>query len=217
MKRAPWTVLLAAAALLLAGCTINAPQRTAPAIYDLGEPSAGRVSARAVPISAILLIPPVGAPPWLESTGITYRLAYESPRRLHAYSGSRWAATPATLLTEELRSRFTGVASGVVSAVDGTQAEYVLRVYLEDYTQTFEAADRARVTVRARATLVEAAARRVVAQHTFDIGREAAPDAAGAASALAGTTDELVENLLDWVAQNLKNTGASSTAKRSAR
>jgi cholesterol transport system auxiliary component len=199
-------------ALLLSACAINAPVREAPALYDLGEDGTGRERARSIP--GTLLIPPVGSPSWLETSGIVYRLNYDDPKRLRAYSNSRWAASPAMLLTEELRSRFAGPAEGVVSATDGAHADHVLRLYLEDYTQSFDRPEASRVGIRARATLVDTSSRNVVAQKTFQIDREAPPNAAGAASALARGTDELVQNLLDWVAQNLNNKGVASTARR---
>lgn len=214
--RRPGRVALLASLTLLAACTINAPARVAPALYGIGETpaAAGRERPR---IAGTLMIPSVAAPAWLDTTGIVYRLGYEQANRLRAYNESRWVATPATLLTEALRSRFAGPVERVVSGVDGANADDVLRVELEDYTQTFSAPGRSHVNVRARATLVDRGTREIVAQRTFSVEREAAPNAEGAASALAASSTDLIENLLDWVAQNLKNSGAASTAKRSAR
>jgi len=203
------------AAVALPACTINAPAREAPALYDLGPRAAAGRRDRRIP--GTLLIPAVASPAWLETTGIVYRLNYDDPNRLRAYNTARWVSTPAMLLTEELRSRFAGPVDQVVGAVDGTQADYVLRVDLEDYTQSFDAPDRSRVALRVRATLVDRRTRAVMAQHAFTAGRAAEPNAAGAADALADCAGEMIENMLDWVAQNLKNSGAPSTADRSAR
>lgn len=206
LRRLGWAVWLAWTALLPAACTINAPAREAPALYGLGEhvDHAGRAGT----IPGTLLIPAVRSPAWLETTGIVYRLNYVDPKRLRAYSNSRWVAPPGTLLAEELRSRFAGPAERVVSGADGAHADHVLRIDLEEYTQSFDAPGSSRVTVRARATLVGTATRDIVAQRTFTVERAAPPDAAGAAAVLAQCTAEFIENLLDWVAQNLKNTRA---------
>lgn len=212
-----WPVRLAlvAAAAAPAACTINAPARVAPALYGISEAQAAPRERPSIP--GTLMIPAVAAPAWLDTTGIVYRLGYEEANRLRAYNESRWVATPATLLTEELRSRFAGAVERVVSGVDGARADEVLRIELEDYTQTFSAPGRSKVGLRARATLVDRRTREVVAQRTFSMERDAPPNAAGAAAALAESSAGFIENLLDWVAQNLKNGGAASTAQRSAR
>jgi cholesterol transport system auxiliary component len=207
--------LVAAAVLLLPACTFNAPSREAPALYGLGEHAGHAGQRHSIP--GTLLIPPVGSPAWLETTGIMYRLNYDDPQRLRAYTSSRWVASPAMLLTEELRSRFAGRAERVVSGTDGAQADSVLRVELEEYTQSFDVPEHSRVTLRARATLVDRKSRDIVGQRTFRVEREAAPNAAGAAATLAECSAQFIENLLDWVAENLKNSGAASTAQRSAR
>lgn len=204
-------------ALLAAGCTINTPARRAPAVYDLGEAPKQAMAVAAPAFDGTLLVPPVVAPAALDTTRIGYRYAYDDPRQLRAYADSRWAATPATLMTEALRSRYVGAGLRVVGPVDGAQARRVLRIALEDYVQTFGTPTASRVRVQARATLLDAHARAVIAQETFAIARDAAPDAAGAASALAGATHALIDELLDWTRQNLNNMPLASTADRSPR
>ncbi|MGE5524682.1 MAG: ABC-type transport auxiliary lipoprotein family protein [Rhodospirillaceae bacterium] len=211
----PFSVAAAVSAAAVSACTINAPARDAPALYDFGPHASATRSERRIP--GTLLIAAVTAPAWLDTTGIVYRLNYEDSNRLRAYNESRWVATPAMLLTEALRMRFAGPAEQVVSAADGAQADRVLRVDLEDYTQAFDAPTRSRVAIRARATLVDRRSRAVVAQQTFAATRDAEPNAAGAADALAECAGEVVENVLDWVAQKLKNSAAASTAERSSR
>lgn len=176
----------------------------APAVYDFGDRPSARAGERH--IGAALIVPAVSSPPWLETTRIVYRLNFDDPKRLRAYSDSRWVAAPALLLTEELHSRLATSGEQVVNGPDGARADYVLRVELEDFQQSFDTPDSSRVVARVRATLVDKASRNIVARHTFSAGKNAAPNAAGAASALAESSIQLVENLLDWAAQNLKNT-----------
>jgi cholesterol transport system auxiliary component len=207
--------LLAFCVVAASGCTLNAPARTAPAVYDLGGYRGGDATKTVIPEA--VTIPPVASAPWLESTSMVYRLSYDDANRLRAYSESRWAASPAMLLTEELRSRFASAAERVSTRSDGAEPNIVLRVALEDFTQSFDAAERSRVVVRARASLVDGAARNIVAQHTFRIEHEAQPNAAGAAAAFSRSSAQLVDELLDWAAQNLKNMKTESTARRSVR
>lgn len=197
--------LLAAAVLasaMLAGCTIG-PQTTAPqASYDLGPP---RAHANESPlIRASLALPSVAPPAWLDNQGIIYRLNYQDAARPQAYANSRWSAPPARLLTYRMRSRFAASSAGIVSGDDGTRADYVLRVELEDFSQSFDAVNQSRVSVRARATIVNLADRTLLAQRTFAVERAAAPDAAGAVKALGEAGDALIEDLLAWTAQRLK-------------
>ena len=210
-------VIVAALLLSTVACTINTPARRAQAVYDLGE-----VPVQAPPVAGsvfdgTLLVPPVAATVALDTTRIGYRYAYDDPRQLRAYAESRWAATPATLMTEALRSRYAAAGLRVVGPVDGAQASRVLRVALEEYAQTFATPGASRVRVQVRATLLDARARAVIAQDTFVMTRDAAPDAAGAASALAVTTHALIDALLDWTRQNLNNRALASTADRSPR
>lgn len=203
----PAMAALLVCVLLAASCSLPRQQRVAPQVYDLGQPLADvRERAR---IGVTLLVPVIGAPAWLDTTGITYRLAYEDPTRVRAYANSRWVDTPALLLTQQLRSRLAASASRVVDPGDGARADYALRVELEDFTQTFDAPDKSRVRPLIRAILVDLATRNVVAQATFRTQRPAPPNASGAAAALAQASRELLDNVLDWVAQNLKNSTAT--------
>lgn len=153
----------------------------------------------------MLLLPGVNAPGWLDSSGIIYRLNYQDAARPQAYARSRWAASPAQLLTQRIRSRFAAAAVGVVTGSEGARADYALRVELEDFSQSFDAPDQSRVAVRARATLVDLASHALHAQRAFALERPATPDAAGAVGALGEASDALIEELLGWTAQNVKD------------
>src|SRR5690349_19515086 len=114
----------------LAACSL-APQRDPAASYDLGPPAA-REARQVIP--AVLLVPDVSAPAWLDGNGIVYRLAYDNSARPQAYAGSRWVSPPAALLTQRLRGRLAGAAGGVLTVGDGARADYALRVELEDFS-----------------------------------------------------------------------------------
>lgn len=192
--------MLAAAAL--AGCSFG-PQREPVESYDLGPPRARASANPGVP--AVLLLPDVSAPAWLDGSGIVYRLSYENSARPQAYAGSRWVAPPAAMLTQRLRGRFAGAAGGVLTNADGARADYALRIDLEDFSQSFDAPSSSRVGLRARTSLVRLADRALVAQRVFAVERAApTPDARGAVAALGEASDEFVERLLAWTGEQVR-------------
>jgi cholesterol transport system auxiliary component len=187
---------------LAAGCSLGPQVREPSATYDLGPPRTH--GSNPVRLNATLILPDVAAPSWLDNHGMVYRLNYVNASRTHIYANSRWTAPPAALLTQRLRSRFAAASGGVTQGLDGARAQYLLRVDLDDFSQFFDDPGASRVSVRARATLVGVADRKLRAQRSFSIERPAAPDAPGAAAALADAGDALIEELLLWAAQALK-------------
>jgi len=187
---------------VLAGCSFGPAVRTTPVIYDLGAPRAATTGNKN--ISASVLVHNVEAPFWLDTPAIVYRLKSEAGRQ-QTYANSHWVAAPAALLTQSLRDRLAQVsAGGVVNAADGVRADYALRVELEDFAQVFEQADTSRGVVMARASLINAARRTLVAQRDFAFERTAAtPDAAGGVAALTEAGNDLIDAIVAWVAANI--------------
>jgi cholesterol transport system auxiliary component len=186
----------------MAGCAIGPEKRDAPAVFDLGPQRAHAAGNPA--IHATLLIPAVSASPWLDSPNIVYRLNYRDAGRPEAYAQHRWAMSPTLLLTERLRGRFASAARGVVGVQDGARADYALRIELEDFSQSFDAPESSKAGVRLRASLIDLTTRALHAQRSFSVERPAAPNAPGAAQALAAASDAVVEELAAWAAQSLK-------------
>jgi cholesterol transport system auxiliary component len=150
------------------------------------------------------LIAPVRSPAWLDDGGIVYRLLYEDAARTHAYAMSKWSAEPGALLTDRLRSRFAALAHGIVAPGFNVGSDYALRVELEDFSQHFDAPSQSRARVRARATLLDTAGRKLLAQRVFEIERPAAPNATGAVKGLTEATDALLEEVAIWAAENAR-------------
>lgn len=195
--------MLLGVALLLAGtgCALH-QSRDQPATYDFGPPPAERAAVR---IPAAILIVPVTAPSWLDSNAIVYRLNYDDPARRRIYAASRWAATPAALLTQRLRNRFALSARAVLTPGDRADAVYALQVDLDDFSQSFDAPDSSRVDLQLRASLIDVDSHRLVAQKSFSLQRAApTPNAPGAVSALAAVADRAADELTRWVASTLK-------------
>ncbi len=186
--------------LLLAGCAAGPLNRDAPAVYDFGPQRDEATTAKT--IRASLLLNGVAAPAWLDTPAIVYRLVYQDAARHNVYATSRWATAPAALLTQRLRTRLAAASEGgVLSAADGARADYALRIDLDEFSQVFDAADRSRGVVIARASLVNTARRTLVAQKNFAVERNATSmDAAGGVRALSAAGGELVDAVVVWTA-----------------
>lgn len=184
--------------LVAAGCNLLPPPRPPLALYDFGAPAVW--NSPAIPRS--LAVARVSAPEWLETPTLQYRLAYQDALRYQGYAGSRWVAAPALLLTERLRQAAAQAGSGgAVREGEGVTTDFVLRMELEEFSQVFDSPRASRGVIRARASLVRAG-RALGAQKGFVVEKPAATaDAAGGAQALAAAADQLVIEVLAWVAQ----------------
>ena len=192
-------VLLAA----VTGCTIERPVSAVPTSYDFGpQPAYTRANPA---IAGIVLLAPVRAAAPIDDSAIVYRLLYEDTSRPLNYAMSRWAAEPAVLLTDRLRSRFAAVAAGVVTPGFSARSDYTLRIELEDFSQYFAGPAQSHVVLRARATLLGSESRRLIAQRVFETERPAEPNAPGAVKALSEATDAFMEELVKWTAENAVN------------
>lgn len=188
--------------LALLSCSFERPTSAVPTSYDFGpQPSHAR-SNPAIP--GTLLVAPVRASAPLDDTGIVYRLIYEESSRPDIYAMSRWAAEPASLITDRLRSRFAAAAEGIVAPGYSARSDHTLRIELEDFSQHFQAPGQSRVLLRARATLLGSESRRLIAQRVFDVERAASGNAPGAVKALTEATDAFVEDLVKWTAENVR-------------
>ncbi len=187
---------------ILGGCALGPDKRDAPVMFDLGPQRTQPVTAPG--INATLLIPPVAASPWLDNPSIQYRLSFKDASRPDAYAQNRWTMSPALLLTERLRARFASASRGVVTVQDGAKADYALRIELEDFSQQFSDAQSSKATARLRASLIDQNTRTLHAQRTFTVERPAAPNAPGAAQALAAASDAVIEELVTWAGQSIK-------------
>jgi cholesterol transport system auxiliary component len=201
-------LVVAAAWLPLAGCTLVPERPGQPARHDFGP--ASPLPATAAVLPAPVAIGTVAAPDWLNSPALAYRLLWETPGRLRAYASTGWAAPPSALLAERLRERAAARGgSAHVHAVEGAAPAALLRVDLTEFAQWFDAPDQARAVVRVRASLLSALTRAPIAQRAFSSERPCAtPDAPGAVSALIVASQQVVDDLLDWAAQTLAQ-GAS--------
>jgi cholesterol transport system auxiliary component len=202
------TVAVTALAGSLFAC--SSAQQAGPPIryFDFGpEPQ------RSLPkISAVLQVPSVSAPEWLESTTIQYRLGYRDPQTVYTYSTGRWVAPPNSLLTSRLKTAL-GSGAGVASPTDAIRAGCIVRVALEDFSQTFDSQQSSHVVARARASLVANDGKALISQQVFTADRPTATaDLSGAVGALGASGDALVGDISGWLTRMLDTTSPQGQA-----
>ncbi|WP_153108763.1 ABC-type transport auxiliary lipoprotein family protein [Propionivibrio limicola] len=177
------------AALLLGGCA-GGIRNDASAIYDFGLP--------AQPLGAgwPKLVVDVKAPAWFDALPVDYRLAYDDPLKLREYATSRWAGAPASLLAQHLRQQLGANGSSASTAV-----ECLLRIDLLEFSHVFDAAEKSRGVLHARATLIDGK-RQVLATRSHTIEQAAAtPNAAGGVRALVDAGEALGREIDGWMTQ----------------
>jgi len=187
--------------LACAGCSVAPPPGSVTANYDFGPPLEGRPAPG---LRQALLVHDVSAPAWLDSPFIFYRLAYQDATRPQTYADSRWVTSPVELFTNRLRRQLVASGGGIIQPGDDARAKYALRVDLEEFVQVFDAPGKSRAVVRFRASVM--GNRSLTAQRSFSVERPAkTPDAEGGVRALIGASDEAVDQLIGWTAQQLKD------------
>jgi cholesterol transport system auxiliary component len=194
--------ILAGFAVVCAACSIAPPAAPEFASYDFGPAPQPTPAAS---LHRTLVVHDAGAPAWVDSTLIHYRLAYQDAPRPRVYADSRWVMSPALLFSNRLRGQLA--ASGTANIVqpgDGTRAGYALRVDLEEFVQVFDAPGRSRALLQVRVLLT--ADRELVAQKIFRVEHPSrTADAEGGVRALIAAGDAAIDELVAWTRQNLKD------------
>lgn len=204
--------------LLLTGCsslTGTQASKLYPQRYTL--PAVAAESSSSSPqLPIVLAVAPVAAPRWLNSPGMVYRLAYDMQSRLAAYSRSRWAGPPASMVGQTSKDALadSGLFKAVTDAGAGV-ADIVLRISLTDFEQVFTSRQQSVGVLDARVTLLHAKSDEVLAQHAFHY-RVPAPsaDAAGGIQALGKANSQFAAGMLRWLQQALSQ--CSSACLRAA-
>jgi cholesterol transport system auxiliary component len=191
-------VAMSIVASINVGCTVIGKQEQAT-LYDLGPTH----TKPANPTGALPALPPIsiadiGAPAWLDSRSIFFRLNYANEQQPRPYAESRWTMTPAQLLSQHLKSRIASAGGVPLSDADGTLNVPVLRIETDDFTQNFDAPGQSSGQVGLRASVFKG--RKLLAQKTF-LRQAPAPsaDAAGGTKALAVASDAALTELIAWL------------------
>lgn len=193
-SRASLSILPGLACVMLAawlsGCT---NPTLIQARYDMGVPESGHVATQAH--AAAVVVPDVSAPADLDSDRIRFRYAYLNDQQTASYAASRWAMTPAQMMTQRLRTKLAAV--GPILANPGASPTPTLRVELTRFEQVFTQPDQGQGVVNLRATLTREGV--LIAQRDFYATAPApTPDAAGGVRALARASDSALDALAVW-------------------
>lgn len=202
-----WPVILLIT-LLLSACSLAPKTNTAIAIYDFGiQKTQQPLVTNKQPHSEIrsLLVTNIESVPGFDNHSIYFRLAYINPTRSYTYANSRWAASPAILLSQQLRNMIvTKTANQVLKDSSTAKSDYVLHVELEEFTQVFDTIDSSHVVISMQANLVGRKSHELLAQQTFSVKKNAnTADAVGAVNALANASDLIISELIDWLENSL--------------
>lgn len=194
-------------ALLLTACTLTPQLNTPIAIYDLGiqQAETNQIANQSSTKSLSILITEIASPIWLDNHAIHYRLAYQNPAQLHSYANSRWAAAPATLLTQQISKQLMADTTyEIINTNDGIHGDFALNLTLENFTQTFDSANESHATIHLNASLIERRTRSLTAQRQFTIQKMAStPDSAGGVYALIEASNQLNNEIIDWLSNEL--------------
>jgi cholesterol transport system auxiliary component len=200
--------LLILSVYLLAGCVAFNKSQSPISVYDFGMHLAQ--PSKPTPQPSLqhrksLLITDATAPSWLDNNAIHYRLLYHNPTQSYTYASSRWIAAPATLLTQQIRNRIVASTNEQVIKDNSTaKADYALHIELEEFTQLFDAADTSHIVIGLRTSLVERNTRKLLAQKDLSITEKTpTADAAGAVFALSSASNQLINELIDWLIAEL--------------
>jgi cholesterol transport system auxiliary component len=200
VNRIPHTLLAACCVLaLLGGCASSkGPPNT---MFDFG-PAAPLVQAMGatdpqVPLPALVVIDATG-PAALDTERMFYRLNYADGMQARSYANSRWSGNPLQMVTQRIKTRLSQSGVKVLSATDASAGVPLLRVEVDDFVHAFSGPARSEGQLVLRASLFQG--HTLVDQKTFTRNTPAGADAAGAARALAASTDAVAADIGAWLA-----------------
>lgn len=175
----------------LTACGVGPKPQAPVSTYDFGLAADGAPRTALKKIGAV----EVGAPRWLDSVNLYYRLAYADIAQPRAYTQTRWTMPPASLVETRLKER--AVAGGAVLGGGGP----TVRIEIDEFSQVFTAEKTSKAVVRARASVI-GARDAAVRQKAFVIEEPAASaDGPGGAAALKRAADQLVDSVLAWAGE----------------
>lgn len=181
-------LLVAAAAT---GCSVIPERPPAPELYDLGP---AHLAQRAPAVATPYFVT-VEAPGWLQTSDIFYRSGAAGGAALARYRQHVWIASPAALLEARLASQLAGALPPSSPAPARR-----LVVTLENFEQRIVPQNRSQAFIRARASVLDPRTRLILARRQFVLQEQAPADAAGAVAGLSAASDQLVAQMLDWLA-----------------
>lgn len=193
--------LLIGCCLLLSGCMTSS--QPAAILYDLG-PDSSMPTGRQMPADMPLLaVSQVESADWLDNNKMYYRLAQVNDQQTRYYTLSLWNMQPQRLFRERLTSRIISAGGDVAGEkVDKTN---ILRlfVHIEDFSQYFYDDSNSEGRIALRVSVI-GKDDFLMQKSFFHKVTAPSPDSAGGAKALAIATDEIIFQMLQWIAENYR-------------
>ena len=171
---------------LLAGCGGLPKAGPQAALYDFG------ITASERPLTTLpIRLEAVEALPGLNGSEIRYRLAYQNPARVFAYTESRWSAPPDKLLAQRLQKQFLSTGPSPCT----------LRITLETFDHVLDTPQTSRGIVRLTATLSRSKKHEPPLQtHVSTELPATSADARGGVAALTAAANLAAAQVTDWAA-----------------
>jgi len=188
--------VLAAGALLLAGCASQKGEPTTQ--FDFG-PATPPAATQAAPsaLGAIVVSDATGSGA-LDNERMLYRLSYADALQARAYANSRWTATPLQMLTQRLRTRIAQAGAKVLTENDVSTGVPIMRIDVDEFSHNFSGVAQSEGLVVLRASVFQGHV--LVDQRSFTRSTPAGTaDAAGGARALAASTDAIAGDIVAWL------------------
>lgn len=204
---------LSACLLMLAGCAHLSSRQSFPKHYTLtGSPAPAQQASRPTSQPATLQVARITVAPWLQGTGLYYRLDYRHDDRIAAYAQSDWVSPPAQLLAQIIRNAIArdGGWRVVTGPAGPAGTNFSLHIGLDDFSQAFASPVQSQGVLDATATLVDNRNGNAIAQKHFHVDAPApSADAQGGVNALNEAARRFTAELQRWLqAQPTKPTHA---------
>ncbi len=177
---------------------------TAPSLqrYDFGGTPASTIDTSKTSSKKLqaktLLLAELRVPVQLDGDAMLYRLNYENTQELRAYAQNRWSTSPAQLLAQTIKQTINREGGNVAEAGDGVRDLPQIRIELEEFAQHFTRLDQSQAQIHLRVSLIHK--NQLIGQQRFSSTSKApSADAKGGAQAMAKASQELADQLVDWL------------------
>ncbi|MGH8224733.1 MAG: ABC-type transport auxiliary lipoprotein family protein [Gammaproteobacteria bacterium] len=203
------TLCILAPVTLIAGCGLLSQGDTTPVEQYEIAPAVSMSNPPAMPCKLVVRVRNVEAStPWATDN----MLYTKSEHAIASFAYHRWAATPATMLTDTLVKALAanGLYRGVLGPVSPGNADLTLAVTLRSGpVQTFSGqtdakggnAGESTESLTLAANLTRTQSGELVASKTFDGSEAATADPYGGVTAANALAGKLLGEMLDWLAQ----------------
>ena len=183
----------------VSGCISPANNAANQTVYDLGPVDYEQTTTVSKGLNGdMVIIPAIRTHGVLTGNTIVYRLVYAQLYEPRTYTQSRWAAEPTEMIRQQLQQVIGKKYPVTLTAELYEDADWVLWISLEEFSQNFTAVDRSESIVQLRCTLRYGNG--VIGQKVFSarVPTESA-DASGAVKAFSTGVEQISLELFTWL------------------